>query len=195
MNDLHARFKSFDEMRAPDLWLEIQERAAVVNAPAGIRGFPTTNRFASMALLAVVVLILIGLGLLLRPPHVGPELPAPSASPTAISSELISQSPGPATDFLLPTLNEWDGNCDGIDLNAELMGDPDDPRVAWVVDTVRGRLEIVFPPGFSARFTPDLVVLDDEGSTVGVEGDHVRDGCVTGLEDGVLLIPELAIRR
>jgi Tol biopolymer transport system component len=101
MTDLHARFKSFDLVRAPDLWDEIQERATVANAPAGVRRFTTSNHFAPVALVGgVVVLILIGVGLLVRPLNVGPELPVPSASPGASNSEPSSSSVGGAIAYV-----------------------------------------------------------------------------------------------
>jgi Tol biopolymer transport system component len=51
--------------------------------------FPSFNRFAPLALIgtAVVVAILIGIGLILRSPNVGPPPPAPTASERAISPE------------------------------------------------------------------------------------------------------------
>ncbi len=51
--------------------------------------FPSFNRFAPLALIgtAVVVGILIGIGLILRSPNVGPQPPVPTASERAISPE------------------------------------------------------------------------------------------------------------
>lgn len=81
----------------------------------------------------------------------------------------------------LPTLASDNGGCRGIGLDATLAGSPADPRVAWLVVTRNGgRLEIVWPPGFSARFTPHLEVLDASGRTVFRAGDKIAGGCVAG---------------
>lgn len=46
------------------------------------------NRFAPVALMAaVVILILVGVGLFVRPPNIGPQPPAPTASERAINPE------------------------------------------------------------------------------------------------------------
>ena len=93
----------------------------------------------------------------------------------------------PVTAVGLPTLPEWDGSCPGIGMDAELHGDADDPRVAWVVDRGR-REEIIWPPGYTAQFTPNLVVLNAEGDVVAIEGAHVDSACVGGPPDYFLLL-------
>jgi hypothetical protein len=95
----------------------------------------------------------------------------------------VPPSPRPTSTFgtlLLPTLDTR-GNfpCAGVGTVAELTGDPNDPRVAWVVSSGK-RLDVVFPYGFSARFAPDLEVLDATGVVVARAGDRIDEGCVTG---------------
>ena len=81
----------------------------------------------------------------------------------------------------LPTLASDNGACRGVGLvDATLAGSPADPRVAWLVSAGGGRQEIVWPPGFSARFTPHLEVIDTSGKTVFRAGDKISGGCVAG---------------
>jgi hypothetical protein len=63
-----------------------------------------------------------------------------------------------------------------------LRGNADDPSVTWqtAIDGA-GRLEIVWPPGYQARFTPDLEVLDPYGEVIARDGDQVpAGGCAVG---------------
>jgi hypothetical protein len=66
----------------------------------------------------------------------------------------------------------------GVGLEATLHGSASDSRVAWAIDTRSGqRFELVWPPGYRARFTPQLAVLDGSGAVVGHEGDRITGGC------------------
>ncbi len=91
----------------------------------------------------------------------------------------------------LPTLSSDNGACRGVGLqNAALAADPNDPRVAWL-ETNSVRTEIIWPPGFSARFDPILQVVDAAGSVVFRAGDNIGQGCVAGPSEdpgSVLLI-------
>lgn len=53
-----------------------------------------------------------------------------------------------------------------------------------------GRRDIIWPPGFTARFDPDLRVLDASGTVVLSKGDQITGGCVAGPPDnpGSLLV-------
>ena len=63
----------------------------------------------------------------------------------------------------LPTLAGWTGACRGVGLGGVVLtGDPSDPRVAWMM-AGSTRSDVLFPPGFTARFTPRLEVLDGAG--------------------------------
>ena len=88
----------------------------------------------------------------------------------------------------LPTLASDINICAGVGTVATLAGSPTDPRVAWMVDPMGGRHEIVWPSGFTARFDPDLVVLDATGKVVYRAGDPINGGCATNLEGSPLLI-------
>jgi hypothetical protein len=101
--------------------------------------------------------------------------PAPTASPR-----------GPAAVTLaLPTLpggvSGTPAACAGIGLESVLHGDPADPRVAWLEPFAGAgpRLDLVWPAGYSARFAPDLEVLDERGNIAIRAGDFVDSGCVT----------------
>ena len=88
----------------------------------------------------------------------------------------------------LPTLPEGLNTCAGVGTVATLAGSPTDPRLAWMVDPTGGRHEIVWPYGFTARFDPDLAVLDTSGRVVFRAGDPIDGGCVIGGEGSPLLI-------
>jgi hypothetical protein len=74
--------------------------------------------------------------------------------------------------------------CAGVGTEGVLTGDANDPRVAWLSEAGH-RVDVVFPYGFSARFTPNLEVLGPSGAVVARGGDRVDGGCVTA---GPLLI-------
>ena len=60
-----------------------------------------------------------------------------------------------------------------------------DPRVTWLVTRGGDRLEVVWPPGYTARFTGGLEVVDSTGIVVFREGDAISGGCK---RDGEVLI-------
>ena len=99
---------------------------------------------------------------------------APSPAPTSTAA------------FTLPTVPSADGACAGIGLmDTTLAGSPTDPRLAWLVQPGGKRLDVVWPPGFTARFVPALEILDAAGDVLLRAGDTVAGGC-TG--DPYLLI-------
>jgi hypothetical protein len=66
-----------------------------------------------------------------------------------------------------------------VGLDATLVGDAHDPRLAWLV--IQGkRVDIIWPPRYTARFTPDLEVLDESGTVVFRSGDRISGGCAAG---------------
>ena len=74
----------------------------------------------------------------------------------------------------------------GVGLDAALQGAVADPRVTWAIDRSSGsRLNLLWPLGYGARFSPDLEVLDEHGAVVGHEGDLIIGTCAwPGTADG-----------
>lgn len=89
----------------------------------------------------------------------------------------------------LPTLDSWGGGCRDVGLDVRLTGDPSDQRITWLTASSGQRIDVIWPPGYTARFTPNLEVLDANGNVAFREGSKVSGGCVTGPDaTGPLLI-------
>jgi hypothetical protein len=79
--------------------------------------------------------------------------------------------------------------CAGVGLDAVLTGSPSDPRKVWLVDaTSAGRIDLVWPTGYSARFGQGFDVLNASGTIAIVGGSHVSGACVTA-GDNVYWLP------
>jgi hypothetical protein len=105
---------------------------------------------------------------------------------------------GCTTSRLLPVA-QFPNACRGVGLDALLVGDPQDERIAWL-ETSDGRtIRLVWPPGYVARFNSHLTVLDAAGQIVFREGDRVSGGCVKGPPEDpgpvVLIRPEDLVTR
>jgi hypothetical protein len=69
--------------------------------------------------------------------------------------------------------------CGGVGLeNTTIEGGPADPRVAWLASPGQPDRPVVFPPGWWARFTPILEVIDATGHVAFRAGDRVAGACV-----------------
>ena len=79
--------------------------------------------------------------------------------------------------------------CGGVGYEGEfrLHGSPTDQRLVWMTFPDGSRRELAWPLGYSARFTPDLELLDENGKLVGREGTPVTGGCETP-QRGVLWV-------
>ncbi len=109
----------------------------------------------------------------------GPVLKARLVVALAVLLAACAAQPSPS----LPTLVSYNGACRGIGLHDTILaGSATDPRVAWLVGP-GGRREIIWPPGFRARFSPDLEVLDASGTVVFRAGDQIDGGCTAGPND------------
>jgi hypothetical protein len=91
--------------------------------------------------------------------------------------------------YILPTVASEGGLCRGVGYGGVLRGDPVDPRLAWGETEARTnqlilRKELVWPPGYTARFTPQIEILDSSRQVRYVAGDRIEGGCVTGLDAG-----------
>ena len=60
-----------------------------------------------------------------------------------------------------------------------LHGSPNDPRVAWLENKQGGqsRMEVTWPAGYRARFSPNIEILDENGNVVLRDGDAVGGAC------------------
>jgi hypothetical protein len=67
----------------------------------------------------------------------------------------------------------------------QLHGSATDPRLTWMTWADGTRRELVWPPGYSARFNPGLEVLDEAGNVVGREGAILSGGCPMPPGDGM----------
>ena len=79
--------------------------------------------------------------------------------------------------------------CAGVGFEGEyrLHGSPTDQRLVWMTFPDGNRREVAWPLGYSARFTPDLELLDETGKVAGREGTLVTGGCETP-QAGVLWV-------
>ena len=111
---------------------------------------------------------------------------------TGCSAVPPTHGPSPLI-FSLPTVPVVPRVCGGVGGGGTLRGDPRDERVAWS-EGFGNRGELVWPPGFVARFAPYLEVLDRNGVVVFREGDTLPGGCAVGPADDppslVLILPE-----
>jgi hypothetical protein len=87
--------------------------------------------------------------------------------------------------------------CRGVGIEATLAGSPTDNRVTWLVRAENGNeTPLVWPPGWKARFTPSLEVMDPSGIVRFRQGDLVSGACVKGPPDAlnsVLMLDVISI--
>ena len=100
-----------------------------------------------------------------------------------------------AQDIPLPTVASADGWCREIGYDGVLRGNPADPRIAWgeketPVNHLVMRKELVWPPGYTARFTPQLEILDASHQVRFVAGDVIEGGCTSGNGQELYVIEE-----
>jgi hypothetical protein len=96
--------------------------------------------------------------------------------------------PAPKPQSNLPTVATFN-ECAGVGTSGHIASNPADPRIAWLALESGIRREVIWPPGYTARFTPKLEILDETGAVAFRDGDSVGGGCVTGPdEDSPLLI-------
>jgi hypothetical protein len=85
----------------------------------------------------------------------------------------------------LPSDPTWQGNCGlGVGRDATLHGSVSDGRVTWAIDRDgASRIDLLWPRGSTARFNPQLEVLDGSGRVVAREGDLIIGSCLTAPGD------------
>jgi hypothetical protein len=95
MTDLQTRFKTLDDLSAPNLWYDIQERAMAMQ--------PTTRRSGAGVLIAVTLLLvlaiggaaLVGSGIVKLPATVDASASPSSANPSSSAQESTAASSSP----------------------------------------------------------------------------------------------------
>jgi hypothetical protein len=101
-----------------------------------------------------------------------PSLTSPSPSPPQPTVATVLRLPfAPASRFEEPCAGSEPGG--GI-----LAGEPADPRVVWIDERGR-RLDLLWPPGFSARVGPPISILSPDGSVLARVGDPAPALCAT----------------
>lgn len=104
---------------------------------------------------------------------------APQATPARTLGPGEQWLPIAVTDangvaYLCNTSNEIGGPA------LELLGSPSDPRLTWTT-RLGVRLELAWPVGYSARFTPGLEVLDQNDNVVAHGGELLLKACATAV--------------
>jgi hypothetical protein len=74
----------------------------------------------------------------------------------------------------------------GFELDVRVHGSPSDPSVAWVVFPDGHRENLLWPPGYVARFRPSLEIVDPTGHVVARENERATGGCPMP-PDGLLI--------
>jgi hypothetical protein len=80
-------------------------------------------------------------------------------------------------------------SCNRVSLDATLHGDPLDSMVAWLVTANGTRVNVTWPPDYSARFSPGLEVLDATGALVLRAAADITSACRTASSDLMHLQP------
>lgn len=109
----------------------------------------------------------------------------PGSLPNEVSWTIAPLTPGELGLATEPPVSNPSGvvlACGGVGLDAIVAGDPTDPHLVWLVNQgpgsgSGGRRDVVWPPGYRARFTPSLVVLDTSDTVRLREGDRVGGAC------------------
>lgn len=105
-----------------------------------------------------------------------------------VVSGCTSIAPTAVPRFPLKTEGAFVG-CLGVALNdAQIKGSASDPRLVWL-EGGGERVEVIWPPRYSARFVPKLEVLDERGRVVLRDGDMISGACAAGDSGQLYLSP------
>lgn len=99
--------------------------------------------------------------------------PAPSSPPGLVLDTMAGAGLGSA-----PV-----GGCGSVAFeDLQLEADPNTNPPVWLrAPSTDAKMHVRWPPGFTARFEPDLVIYDGRGRAVATEGDVLTD--VAGLPE------------
>jgi hypothetical protein len=81
--------------------------------------------------------------------------------------------------------------CQAALAQGVLHGDPNDPRLAWLINPDGLRTELQWPRGFTARFNPQLELVASNGEVVAREGDDLDLGGGFSAPDGPFSVCEI----
>jgi hypothetical protein len=161
--ELLARLaRRFDAIEVPDLAAGSSWRTV----PSGsVRSGSSARVLGHGAALPVA---LAALGALALVTWAGPLRGLPGAGGhTAILHALPTIAPPPSGTS---------SDCDLAGLRGTLAGSAADPWLAWMVPGDGTRVDVKWPPGFTARFAPGLEVLNPAGAVVARAGDETQLG-------------------
>lgn len=153
-----------------------------------------------LPLLPIVILVVSACGTADRAPSgVAPSTSATDPLATAPASSTDAGEPGAIRTY--PTLPPIDENgvergCDAIGVEdpviGALIGDRDEtPDSIWLAGT-SGPLHVIWPEGFTARFSPTSELLDPQGRVVAVEGESISLQVERNTADGSIERPYVA---
>jgi hypothetical protein len=95
----------------------------------------------------------------------------------SLPAAACNDQPHPPTLFSLPEVTSPPnfGGCTGVGFDAKefLAGDPNFRPVAFARTSAGKRIEILWPPGYNARFDPRLEIVGPTGEVVAREGDEI----------------------
>ncbi len=131
------------------------------------------------------------------PPPLAPAATTPTPVVTSSPTVAASASVAPVAIRTFPVQREENGvpiACDSIGVEngvaGALTGDPADKEGVWLTALDGTRLSIVWPEGFTARFEPDVILLDEH--FIDEPGTDERVAVVAHEGDMVLLQVERA---
>ena len=128
--------------------------------------------------LALLTAALLALACTAQPSAPPPTSEATLGASTTPSSLPATPTASAATAYALTTDPRW-GCPFGVGADVTIRGSLDDPKRVWGIDNSSGaRVELLWPPGYSARFEPDLVIIDEDGEVVGHDADLIIGACM-----------------
>jgi hypothetical protein len=105
----------------------------------------------------------------------------------AASLETASATPAPSPAWVALPMGDIQAACGAPLSGAVLQGSATNPRIAWLQMADGTTHNVVFPPGYFARFDPGLEIVNEAGRVVLQAGQSVDRAC-TWQGDTLLLL-------